>query len=145
MKVNAEVYVKEHGSVNGKSSAVSLVRYHNREYSRMDHFRKVIEGKPYRAGLLALEAALESVKRDPSVMRVDVFHPNATVVNAVEEGWIEEWRANDRKRVVNRDVWMRIRELIRDMDITFNREGFTPLQVKTIRDVERIARRLEGM
>ena len=71
-----------------------------------------------RMELLAVILALETIspKEDTSIQ---VYTDSKYVADAIEKGWLENWRAKKFKKTKNQDLWMRYLEVSRAREITF--------------------------
>ena len=71
-----------------------------------------------RMELLAVIVGLEAIKWDNA--RVEVWSDSKYVVNAITEGWLENWILKDWKKVKNPDLWQRFLPLYRAHQVTFH-------------------------
>ncbi len=73
---------------------------------------------------MELQAAIEglSALKEPCI--VDLYSDSAYMVNAFNEGWVENWKANgfvgsDKKEVKNLDLWKSLIDLCSVHKVTF--------------------------
>jgi len=70
-----------------------------------------------RMELMAVVAGLEALK--PPRCRVHVVSDSKYVVNAFNEGWMENWKRRRFAKVKNVDVWKRLLKAMEGHDVTF--------------------------
>jgi len=73
--------------------------------------------------LLAIIQGLEAVKKN---QKVAVFSDSAYVVNAILQGWLENWRQNGWKNsggdeVANKDLWLRLLKVMEHLEVEFHK------------------------
>ena len=73
--------------------------------------------------MTAVIKGLEALKRPCSV---NIYSDSSYVVNTFEKGWIDNWlkngwRTSDKKDVKNKDLWVKLYELSKTHNITFNK------------------------
>ena len=71
-----------------------------------------------------LSVLIEAVKRLREPCSLTIFTDSTYIAAAVENGWLEEWAANDwktskGKNVANRELWEELRELLKIHTVTF--------------------------
>lgn len=71
--------------------------------------------------LLGAISALEALKEQ---CEVTLYSDSSYLVNAVNKGWLENWKSRswrkaDRSTVLNRDLWMRLDALIHQHQVNF--------------------------
>lgn len=71
-----------------------------------------------RMELMAIIAALEALKKKP--LSVKIYTDSNYVVNAINKGWLQEWIAKDFKGKKNKDLWIRLWQLMQDHRIEFH-------------------------
>jgi ribonuclease HI len=96
----------------------AILVYEGSERELSGGYRKTTNN---RMELMAVIAGLE-VLREPC--RVEVFSDSEYLVNAINRGWAERWRANGwkrnkRERALNPDLWERILDLCATHDARF--------------------------
>lgn len=74
-----------------------------------------------RMEILAVVTGLEAI-REPS--KVTIYSDSKYVVDAMKQGWLENWRSSDwvrkgGKRVPNADLWKRLLDLVEKHEVTF--------------------------
>ena len=75
---------------------------------------------------MELSAAIEALEALKEPCEVHLYSDSSYLVNAINEGWLKRWTANNRKTaakksVVNVDLWQKILKLIRLQDVTFHK------------------------
>lgn len=75
---------------------------------------------------MELTACTESLSRLKEPCKVSLFSDSAYVVNAFNNGWIENWQKNNWKNskkedVLNKDLWLKLIELTIKHQVTFNK------------------------
>lgn len=73
--------------------------------------------------MTAVIKGLEALKRP---CNVNIYSDSSYVVNTFEKGWIDNWlkngwRTSDKKDVKNKDLWVKLYELSKIHNITFNK------------------------
>ena len=73
--------------------------------------------------MTAVIKGLEALKRP---CKVNVFSDSSYVVNSFEKGWLKSWVENgwktaDKKDVKNKDLWVKLYELTKVHEVTFNK------------------------
>ena len=73
--------------------------------------------------MTAVIKGLEALKRP---CNVNIYRDSSYVVNTFEKGWIDNWlkngwRTSDKKDVKNKDLWVKLYELSKTHNITFNK------------------------
>ena len=71
-----------------------------------------------RMELLAVIKGLEAIRWDNA--EVHVYSDSSYVVNAVNEGWLENWKRRGFSRVKNPDLWMRFAPLLQKHRVAFH-------------------------
>ena len=71
-----------------------------------------------RMELLAVIKGLEAIKWDNA--EVHVFSDSSYVVNAINKGWLANWKAKGYAKVKNPDLWMRFEPLLRRHRVAFH-------------------------
>ena len=71
-----------------------------------------------RMELLAVIKGLEAINWRNA--RVEVFSDSTYVVKAINEGWLDKWKARGFKKVKNTDLWARFIPLYRSHRVTFH-------------------------
>lgn len=71
-----------------------------------------------RMELLAVIKGLEAIRWQNA--EVHVYSDSSYVVNAINKGWIENWRAKGFAKVKNPDLWKRFDELMRRHRVAFH-------------------------
>jgi len=71
-----------------------------------------------RMELLAVITGLEAIKWENAV--VEVYSDSSYVVNALNEGWLENWERNGWRRVKNVDLWQRFLVVYRRHRVAFH-------------------------
>lgn len=76
-----------------------------------------------RMELTACIKALEAIKTKKPV---EIFSDSAYLINCMNQRWYERWRRNGWKNVKkqpveNKDLWMRLLELLNDHEVTFHK------------------------
>lgn len=74
-----------------------------------------------RMELMAVICGLEAIKKDS---KVKVFSDSAYVINAFNQGWIENWKAKNWKNsggdaVANKELWQRLLKAMEKLDVEF--------------------------
>lgn len=75
---------------------------------------------------MELTACVESLGRLKEPCKVNLFSDSAYVVNAFNNGWIENWQKNNwknskKEEVLNKDLWLKLIELSTKHQVTFNK------------------------
>jgi len=75
-----------------------------------------------RMELLAVICGLENLKKTSTV---EVYSDSKYLVNAINEGWVEKWQANNwyrnkKEKAVNIDLWKRLLALMKIHNVKFN-------------------------
>ncbi|NTV98495.1 MAG: ribonuclease HI [Chlorobiaceae bacterium] len=75
---------------------------------------------------MELSAAIEALEALKEPCRVKLYSDSSYLVNALNEGWLKRWTANNwktaaRKNVENIDLWKKILKLITLHDVTFHK------------------------
>ena len=70
-----------------------------------------------RMELMAVIVGLEAIRWDNA--RVNVFSDSTYVVNAVTQGWIQNWQQKGWKKVKNVDLWQRFLAVYSRHKVTF--------------------------
>lgn len=71
-----------------------------------------------RMELLAVIEGLSAVKWRNA--EVQLFSDSSYVVNAINKGWLQQWRARGWKKVKNPDLWQRLLPLLEEHRVTFH-------------------------
>jgi len=71
-----------------------------------------------RMELLAVIMGLEAIKWADA--QVEVYSDSSYVVNAINEGWLQNWERKGWKKVKNPDLWMRFLQVFRKHHVTFH-------------------------
>ena len=71
-----------------------------------------------RMELLAVIKGLEAIKWENA--EVHVYSDSSYVVNAVNKGWLQTWKARGYTKVKNPDLWMRFEPLYRKHRVSFH-------------------------
>ena len=71
-----------------------------------------------RMELLAVITGLEAINW--SNAQVHVWSDSSYVVNAINKGWLENWRKRGYAKVKNPDLWMRLTPLLRKHRVAFH-------------------------
>ena len=86
------------------------------------HMKEMSEGfcltTNNRMELLAVIKGLEAIKWDNA--EVHVYSDSSYVVNAINEGWLENWVRKGFAKVKNPDLWMRFVPLLRKHRVAFH-------------------------
>lgn len=69
-----------------------------------------------RMELIAPINALKALNRN---CKVKIYSDSAYVVNAIEKGWLENWKLINFKKIKNVDLWKELIPLIEIHDVTF--------------------------
>lgn len=74
--------------------------------------------------IMELTAVVESLKMLRYPCEVDLYSDSAYIVNAFNQGWIYNWKANnwktaDKKEVKNKQIWQELYRLTRTHNVTF--------------------------
>lgn len=92
-----------------------------------DHRREIVGGEAQttnnRMELMAVIKALDALKQE---CEVDVYSDSAYVVNAFNQGWIQQWRqrgwrTSGKKSVQNTDLWKQLLSLVSKHTVTFHK------------------------
>ncbi|NTU97647.1 MAG: ribonuclease HI [Chlorobiaceae bacterium] len=75
---------------------------------------------------MELSAAIEALEALKEPCRVKLYSDSSYLVNAMNEGWLKRWTANNwktaaKKNVENIDLWKNILKLITLHDVTFHK------------------------
>jgi ribonuclease HI len=75
---------------------------------------------------MELSAAIEALEALKEPCKVDLYSDSSYLVNAINEGWLNRWTANNwktasKKNVENVDLWQKILKLIRLHNVTFHK------------------------
>ena len=75
---------------------------------------------------MELSAAIEALEALKEPCEVHLYSDSSYLVNAINEGWLKRWTANNwktaaKKSVENVDLWQKILKLIRLKDVTFHK------------------------
>ena len=75
---------------------------------------------------MELSAAIEAIEALKEPCEVHLYSDSSYLVNAINEGWLKRWTANNwktaaKKSVENIDLWQKILALIRVHDVTFHK------------------------
>ena len=75
---------------------------------------------------MELGAAIEALDALKEPCRVKLYSDSSYLVNAINEGWLKRWTANNwktaaRKNVENVDLWKKILKLLTIHDVTFHK------------------------
>ncbi len=75
---------------------------------------------------MELKAAIEGLKALKEVCEVKLYSDSAYLVNAINEGWLENWKKHGYKRkdssekqILNPDLWEELSSLISKHNVTF--------------------------
>lgn len=68
--------------------------------------------------LLAVIKGLETIKWDNA--EVHVYSDSSYVVNAINKGWLANWKAKGYAKVKNPDLWMRFEPLLHRHRVSFH-------------------------
>lgn len=76
--------------------------------------------------IMEITAVIEALKLLKYKCKVNVYSDSAYVVNAFNQGWIENWIKKDWKNaskdpVKNKELWMELIELVNKHEVTFNK------------------------
>lgn len=71
-----------------------------------------------RMELLAVIVGLESIRWSNAV--VHVYSDSSYVVNAINKGWLENWKMKSFRKVKNPDLWMRLVPLLSKHRVIFH-------------------------
>jgi ribonuclease HI len=71
-----------------------------------------------RMELLAVIKGLEAIKWENA--EVHVYSDSSYVVNAINKGWLQTWKARGYTKVKNPDLWMRFEPLYRKHRVSFH-------------------------
>lgn len=71
-----------------------------------------------RMELLAVIKGLEAIRWDNA--EVHVYSDSSYVVNAINKGWLENWKAKGYAKVKNPDLWMRFAPLLQKHRVAFH-------------------------
>ena len=71
-----------------------------------------------RMELLAVITGLEAVKWDNA--EIEIWSDSSYVVNAVEKGWLEQWKRSSFKKKKNPDLWLRFDAVYRRHRVRFH-------------------------
>lgn len=71
-----------------------------------------------RMELLAVIKGLEAIRWDNA--EVHVYSDSSYVVNAINKGWLQTWKARGYAKVKNPDLWMRFEPLLRKHRVAFH-------------------------
>ena len=77
-----------------------------------------IETTNNRMELLAVITGLEAINWNNA--EVHVWSDSSYVVNAINEGWLENWQRRGYAKVKNPDLWMRLSPLLRKHRVAFH-------------------------
>ncbi len=75
---------------------------------------------------MELSAAIEALEALKEPCEVHLYSDSSYLVNAINEGWLKRWTANNwktaaKKNVENVDLWQKILKFIRLQDVTFHK------------------------
>ncbi len=75
---------------------------------------------------MELSAAIEALKALKEPCKVDLYSDSSYLVNAINEGWLKRWTANNwktaaKKSVENIDLWQKILKLLTLHTINFHK------------------------
>lgn len=86
----------------------------NRKKELSEGFRRTTNN---RMELLAVIKGLAALKR--TGLDVTVVSDSKYVVDAIEKGWLENWRRRNFAKVKNPDLWMRLIPLLKKQNVSF--------------------------
>ena len=74
---------------------------------------------------MELTAAIRALEKISSGKRVELFTDSSYLKNAVMNGWLANWKANDwadalRRGILNLDLWQELDDLLAARDVKFN-------------------------
>ena len=75
---------------------------------------------------MELSAAIEALEALKERCKVDLYSDSSYLVNAINNGWLKRWTANNwqtaaKTSVENIDLWQKILTLVKFHDITFHK------------------------
>jgi len=75
---------------------------------------------------MELTAVIEALLTLKAPCHVELYSDSAYVVNAIKQGWLENWKKNgwvgaDKKAVKNIDLWQKLDALMQIHDVNFNK------------------------
>ena len=73
---------------------------------------------------MELTAVIEALKKLKKPCNVDLYSDSAYVVNAINQGWLKNWKSNgwrgsDKKSVKNIELWTELDSLLEIHDVNF--------------------------
>ncbi|MBX5439861.1 MAG: ribonuclease HI [Thermoflavifilum sp.] len=71
-----------------------------------------------RMELMAVIAALEALKKNN--LHVKIYTDSSYVVNTIQKGWLKDWIAKDFKGKKNKDLWLRLWNLLQQHRVEFH-------------------------
>jgi len=95
----------------GGVGAILTMGEHRKEISC--GFRKTTNN---RMELNAAIMALSSLKKR---CKVELYSDSRYMVESIEQGWVQVWKANNWKKKKNRDLWLRMLELCKLHEVKF--------------------------
>ena len=118
MTTRPTIYLYTDGAASGNPGpggwgAVLICGQHRKEMS--GGYRLTTNN---RMELLAVIEGLEAIKWENA--RVDIWSDSTYVVNAITEGWLDQWIAKNWKKVKNTDLWQRFVPLYRSHNVTMH-------------------------
>ena len=102
----------------GGWGAVLIYGSHKKEFSGYD--AETTNNK------MELTAAIKGLEALNKPCDVELYSDSAYLVNAINEGWLENWKNNnwlgsDKKMVKNKELWQKLDELLKTHNVHFNK------------------------
>ena len=118
---NVTIYTDGACSGNPGAGGWGAVLMHGDHKKEISGFEK--ETTNNRMELTAVIVALSSLKQP---CNVELFSDSAYVVNAIKQGWLENWKNNgwlgsDKKQVKNIELWQKLDDLMQTHKVNFNK------------------------
>ena len=101
----------------GGWGAILMSENHKKEFSGFDP--ETTNNK------MELTAVIEALKKLKKKCNVTLFSDSSYVVNAINQGWLENWKNNgwrgaDKKPVKNIELWQELDTLLKEHNVIFN-------------------------
>lgn len=120
---NGEVVIYTDGACSGNPGAGGwgAILMHENRKKEISGFEQYTTNN-----IMELTAVIESLKILKKPCKVELFSDSAYVVNAINQGWLENWKNNnwlgsDKKPVKNEELWKSLCELLDMHQVNFNK------------------------
>lgn len=120
---NGEVVIYTDGACSGNPGAGGwgAILMHGNRKKEISGFEQYTTNN-----IMELTAVIEALKTLKKPCKVELFSDSAYVVNALNQGWLENWKNNnwlgsDKKPVKNEELWKSLCELLEMHQVNFNK------------------------